>query len=176
MMRLSLCLALVCALLGGGAILAGENTDIYYSATYDSELDQWEYTYDVHNLGLVDGIDEFTIWFDYGLYDELAVSTPQTPPEWDQIVWQVEPVLEDPGGYDAFATNLNIAMGSNLSGFSVTFDWLGVGDPGSQLYHIIDPDNYLVPIETGYTIPIPEPATLCLLSLGSLTLLRKRRA
>jgi len=174
MMRLTLGLAF-CALLCGEAILAEPDTEIYYSVT-DLGLGQWEYIYDVHNNGLVDGIEEFTIWFDYGLYDNLAVSTPQTPPEWDQIVWQVEPVLEDPGGYDAMATNLNIAMNDHLSGFSVGFDWLGVGEPGSQEYHIIDPDNYLDPIETGYTILVPEPGTLILLSLGGVMLLRRRRA
>ena len=170
MMRLSLCFAF-CALLGGGAALAGENTDIYFSVT-DLGLGQWEYTYDVHNLGLTDGIEEFTIWFDYGLYDNLAVSTPETPPEWDQIVWQVEPVLGDPGGYDALATNLNIAMGTNLSGFSVTFDWLGIGEPDSQYYEIINSDTFAT-IEDGYTTLVPEPATLLLLIGPVPFLLRK---
>lgn len=150
----------------------GALTQISYTAT-DIGSDRWEYSYTVENIGLVGGIEEFTIWFDYGLYDNLIVTTPETPPEWDQIVWQVEPVLKDPGGYDALAKSLNIGVGENVSGFSVSFDWIGVGDPGSQIYHIINPDNYSVPIETGYTVP--EPAT-CLLLLSGLLFLRKSRS
>ena len=132
---------------------------------------RWEYTYDVMNISLTEEIKEFTMWFDYGFYDNLAVSTPATPTGWDQIVWQVEPVLEDPGGYDALATNLKIAMGTNLGGFSVTFDWLGIGEPGSQYYEIIDPVTFGT-IESGYTVPEP---TTCLLLLSGALLLRRRK-
>ncbi len=66
-------------------------TEIQY-VTNDLGSGQWEYIYTVKNIGLSAGIEEFTIWFDYGLYDNLVVTTPETPPEWDQIVWQVEPV------------------------------------------------------------------------------------
>ncbi|MBN1766410.1 MAG: hypothetical protein JW860_14225, partial [Sedimentisphaerales bacterium] len=34
--------------------------------------DTWEYTYDISNISLTAGIEEFTIWFDYGLYENLA--------------------------------------------------------------------------------------------------------
>lgn len=146
------------------------NTEIRYEVS-DIGSGQWEYIYTVENIGLSGGIEEFTIWFDYGLYDNLAVTTPETPPEWDQIVWQVEPVLEDPGGYDAVATNLNIAMGTELSGFSVSFDWLGQGNPGSQYYEIIDPIDFHT-IESGWTVP--EPATLFLIGLGALKLIKRR--
>ena len=145
-------------------------TQISYVTT-DLGAGRWEYTYDVMNISLTEGIEEFTIWFDFGLYDNLVVSTPETPPEWDQIVWQVEPVLEDPGGYDALATNLNIAEGTNLSGFSVTFDWLGIGEPGSQYYEIIDPVTFGT-IESGYTVPEP---TTCLLLLSGAFLLRRNK-
>lgn len=132
---------------------------------------RWEYSYDVMNIGLAEGIEEFTIYFDYGLYDNLLVSTPATPAGWDQIVWQVEPILKDPGGYDALATNLNIAVGTSLSGFSVSFDWLGIGAPSSQYYEIIDPVTFGT-IESGYTVP--EPAS-CLLLLTGALLLRRRK-
>lgn len=144
-------------------------TEISYFTT-DLGSGRWEYNYDVKNIGLSVGIEEFTIWFDYGIYDNLVVSTPETPPDWDQIVWQVEPVLEDAGGYDALATNLEIAIGENLSDFSVTFDWLGIEQPGSQYYEIIDPVTFGT-IESGYTVPEP---TTCLLLLSGALLLRRR--
>ena len=146
------------------------NTEIWYE-TADIGSGRWEYVYTVENIGLSAGIEEFTIWFDYGLYDHLVITTPETLLEWNQIVWQIEPVLEDPGGYDALATNLNIAVDTELSGFSVSFDWLGIGEPGSQYYEIINPDTFAT-IEDGYTVP--EPATICLFVLGSLPLLRRK--
>ncbi len=161
---------LICTFAGAG--FADPDTRIWYDVV-DLGAGQWEYTYDVENISLAATIEEFTIWFDYDLYDNLIVTTPATPSEWDQIVWQVEPILEDPGGYDALATNLSIGIDENLSGFSVSFDWLGAGDPASQYYEIINPDTFAT-IEDGYTILIPEPATMCLLGLGGLVLLRRK--
>lgn len=166
--------ALICIFLFCQISVAGILTDIYYD-TQDLGGGRWEYTYTVENKDLIPPIEEFTIWFDVGLYDNLVVTTPSSPPEWDQIVWQVEPVLNDPGGYDALAnaTNVTIDIGETLSGFSVSFGWLGtMGDPGEQLYDIIDPTDFSV-IESGVTLP--EPATLFLLGFGGLGLLRRRR-
>lgn len=167
-------LCLLCVVLFGNMALASLFTEIEYSII-DLGGDRWEYTYDVTNISLIPPIEEFTIYFDYGLYDNLVVTTPETPPEWGQIVWQVEPVLNDPGGYDALANagNLAINPGETLSGFSVSFDWLGTGDPGSQFYEIIDPVSFNT-MDSGYTVPVPEPATICLFAFGSLALLRKR--
>ena len=152
------------------SVFGSTSTQIWYGAI-DLGAGQWEYTYDIANIGFAQGIEEFTIYFDYGSYDNLSVSTPATPADWDQIVWQVEPVLEDAGGYDALATNLSIDIGESLTGFSVTFDWLGIGQPGSQYYEIIDPVTFGM-IESGYTVP--EPATSLLLLSGTV-LLRRRK-
>ncbi len=157
---------------------AGSGTWVSYEAR-EFGGGQWEYTYEVANTGLLvnsqpAAIKEFTIWFDWGLYSNLVVTTAAPLSNaWDQIVWQPEPVLHDAGGYDALAnlTNPGIAAGQSVKGFSVKFNWLGQGTPGSQRYEIINPNTFQT-IDAGDTI-IPEPATLLLLGLGGLLLRRK---
>ncbi|MBN1765002.1 MAG: PEP-CTERM sorting domain-containing protein [Sedimentisphaerales bacterium] len=133
----------------------------------------WQYTYDIRNISLTAGIEEFTIWFDYGLYENLAITTPDPPAgDWDEIVWQPEPLIGDDGGYDGRAevSTLAIAPGETVSGFAVSFDWLGTGVPGAQFYEIIDPDDFST-LDSGYTVP--EPATIFLFGLGVVAI-RKR--
>lgn len=148
------------------------STQINYSVL-DLGSGRWQYDYEISNISLEEDIEEFTIWFDYGLYSSLSVST-QLPlsNDWDEIVWQPEPVIGDSGGYDALALGLGIGQGESISGFSVTFDWLGIGAPGSQYYEIIDPVTFGT-IESGYTVP--EPTTCLLLLAGGLLLRRKKK-
>jgi hypothetical protein len=146
-------------------------TQICYQ-TSDLGSGRWQYSYDVTNISLTMPIEEFTIWFDFGLYKNLAVETPATPAGWNQIVLQPEPVLQDDGYYDALALDAGIGIGQTVSGFAVRFDWLGAGVPGLQFYEIIDPVTYET-IDSGYTVP--EPATILVLGLGSLILKRINR-
>ncbi len=172
-MKRQIFLGAIIAVFFSAAASAGLMTEIIYEV---SPLDsgRWQYTYDVHNISLTEQIKEFTIWFDYGLYDNLAVETPDPPAgDWDEIVVQREPLLQDDGFYDALALSYGIPEGQTVSGFSVSFDWLGDAVmPGSQFYKIIDPVTFKT-IDSGYTIP--EPATLLLLGLGSLALQVKRK-
>jgi len=159
----------------GGAVLGVPKTQIWYSA---EELDggRWQYNYEVENISLTVPIEEFTIWFEYGLYEKLSVETPPVLPPggWDEIVIQPEPVLEDDGAYDAKALGLSIEIGHTAGPFAVSFDWLGDSImPGAQFYEIIDPAT-LETIDSGMTTP--EPATLLLLGLGTLVLRRRKRA
>ncbi len=151
-------------------------TQIWYETSYLGpgleSGERWQYTYDVYNISLIEEIEEFTIWFGIGSYDNLAIETLDPPASnWDEIVWDPEPFLGDDGGYDALAESLNIGVGENVYGFAVSFDWLGIGEPGSQYYEIIDPGDFHT-IEDGYTVP--EPAALLLLGLGMVMLRRKR--
>lgn len=141
---------------------------------------RWQNTYEVKNTDLTindqpAAIKEFTIWFDFGLYANLVVTT--TAPlsnAWDEIVWQSELVLGDDGGYDALAelTNQGIAAGQKVKGFSIAFDWLGAGTPGPQRYEIINPVTFET-IDTGMTIP--EPACAAIMLLGAIGMIAKRR-
>jgi hypothetical protein len=144
-------------------------TQIQYETT-DLGSGQWQYTYDVTNINLTEGVKEFTIWFDYGLYENLAIVTPD-PPNWYGIVWQPELGLGD-GGYDAATTGLGIGIGESVSGFSVRFDWLGVGNPGAQNYEIVNPTDFTT-IETGFTVP--EPSIFVLMGLGAFSIVRKKQ-
>jgi hypothetical protein len=150
-------------------------TEIRYQ-TSDLGSGRWQYTYDVTNISLTVPIEEFTLWFDYGLYTNLAIKTPDPPASnWSEIVLQPEPVLQDDGAYDAKVLRLRWGVGIDemVSGFAVSFDWLGDAVvPGAQFYEIIDPVTYQT-IDSGYTIP--EPATIFLLGLGSLALRVKRK-
>jgi hypothetical protein len=157
---------------------AGSRTWISYESREFGD-GQWEYTYEVANTGLLANsqpvaIKEFTIWFDPGLYANLVVTTVgPLSSAWDEIVWQPEPVLLDAGAYDALAklTNPGIAAGQSVKGFSVKFNWLGQGTPGSQRYEIISPLTFET-IDTGVTIP--EPCTLLLLGVGGMLMRRQR--
>lgn len=150
-------------------------TQIWYQAD-ELGAGRWQYTYDVSNFSLPGPIEQFTIYFEYGddvqpLYDDLAVETPDPPAgDWSEIVLQPEPVLSDDGLYDALALYPGIAQGQTVSGFKVSFDWLGEGQPGPQPYEIIDPQTFET-IDSGQTIP--EPAALLLLGLGTLALRRR---
>ncbi len=146
-------------------------TQIRYETT-DLGSGRWQYTYDVTNISLTPAIKEFTIWFDYGLYENLAIETLETPIDiWDELVIQPEPVLQDDGYYDALTLDTGIGVGQTVNGFAVSFDWLGIEQPGSQFYEIIDPVTFET-LDFGWTVP--EPATLLLLGLGGVILRRKR--
>jgi len=86
----------------------------------------------------------------------------------DQLV-QPEPLLLFDGYYDALTLGSGIPVGQSVGGFSVAFDWLGVGTPGPQPFDIVDPYTFET-LHAGTTTP--EPGTLALLAL---LLLPRRR-
>jgi hypothetical protein len=172
-MRHSILRGLVCLLLFAEITLGTLSTKIRYETT-GLGFGRWEYTYDVKNKSLIEGIEEFTIWFDYDLYENLSVETPEPPADdWDEIVVEAEPIFQDDGYYDSLALGVGIGIGQTVRGFSVSFDWLDTGQPGPQFYEIIDPVTFET-IDSGWTVPIPESATILLLGIGSLSLLCRK--
>lgn len=134
---------------------------------------RWEYSYSVTNDSMSSPIEEFTIYFDLELYENLLVGN--TLNDWDAIVVQPdpEPDFEADGFYDALALLTGIAPGETVSGFTVSFDWLVTGLPGYQFFEVVDPSN-LEALDSGWTVTttsVPEPGTLLLLGSGLLGLI-----
>ncbi len=148
------------------------SVNIGYEAT-ELGAGQWRYTYSVENAALASPLQEFTLWFHYGWYENLAVATPNPPAAgWNELVVQPDPLLSDDGYYDALALGSGIPVGGSESGFSVLFDWHGPGNPGAQPFDIIDPGTF----ETIYSgTTVPEPAAAGLLAVVGALGLRRRR-
>lgn len=145
-------------------------TQISYATIIAYDIDNlagnsWEYTYTVTNDTLSSSIEEFTIYFDYDFYQNLNVTSSVSG--WDIIVGEPYVALSWDGFYDALGSP-GISHGSKMSGFSVSFAWLGTGTPGSQSFDIVNPLDYTT-LDSGQTIPaapVPEPSTLLLTGAG----------
>ncbi len=136
---------------------------------------EWIHNYTVTNSSLAQGIEEFTIWFDYDKYTSIQdASDAALDTDWDQLVWQPNGALQIDGGFDALALTVPIGIAESVSGFAVSFLWTGSGDPSSQYYEIINPDNPSEVLDSGFTTMIPEPTSLMLL-IGSLACLARKR-
>jgi hypothetical protein len=137
----------------------------------------WTFTYTVVNNGLDAGIEEFTLYFDPDLYSVIEAAAEHQPPGWDPLVWQPKPATSTFGGFDMWAQGASpIAKGSRVSGFSVTFNWHGDGDPGSQPYDIVNVNDFANPLEQSYTTVVPEPMTILLLAAPALLAAKRRKA
>ena len=125
---------------------------IFYEVS-DLGAGRFQYDYTVDNQ-TASPIEEFTVWFDASVYDNLLIVANPSP-DWDGVAIPGDPLLPDLDGFaDWLAFGPPIAPGQLLSGFSVSFDWLGNGTPGSQFFEIVDPFTYGV-LSDGFTQPLP---------------------
>jgi len=127
----------------------------------------WKYDYTVRNDTLGSALGEFTIWFDYGLYDVLWIESAK--PGWFEQSF--DPIWDatgpNDGFYNAISLAAGIAPGAEEAGFSVSFVWLGLDPlPSFQRYDIVDAGQI---IDQGLTEPmppvtVPEPGTFILVA------------
>ena len=131
-----------------GAVLAASGAEaavISYQATNVSG-NTWRYDYTVTNNGAITStIELFDILFDPALYNEASlaiVSGPGIASGWDQLI--LASGVAVPAAYDVLATGSGIGNGQSVSGFAVSFTWLGADPPGpvSQDFEIYDPVTF----------------------------------
>lgn len=145
--------------------------------TYDLDHiagNTYQYNYTVHNDTLAATIEEFSIYFSHSETENLALALPAS---WFPLIIQPDPLPApfDDGFVDWLApVGSGITAGSSLSGFSVQFDWIGGSSgPGSQSFDVFDPFSFDL-LDSGRTTSIPEPATMPLILLGLVWLIRKQ--
>jgi hypothetical protein len=170
-------LALI-ALLGfscGVASPSARADGVQYQATQVSG-DTWQYTYTVTGTPL-SANQAFTVFFDPTLASNLVdTSLDTTDPaslaaeNWLSFSIPFDPSLDSDGFYSALAL---VADDSMTEAFTVTFDFSGLGKPGSQMFSIDQFDafgNLVMNLQTGETTPVgvtaPEPGAGVLLILG----------
>lgn len=147
---------------------AAQATMIFFEAANISG-NTWEYSYTVENDSLGFDIEEFTVFFDVGVYENLVLA--DAPAGWDPLAIQPDTLLPADGFYDALALISGVAPGTSLAGFSVQFDFLGTGTPGAQPFTIVDPFTFET-VDSGSTqladgiVAVPEPGSFWLLLAG----------
>jgi hypothetical protein len=151
---------------------------IAYEAT-QVDATAWRYDYHLTNDAGADPLQQFTLSFALGSFVNLREAI--SPVGWDGLIGVVDPLLPADGyvdwcAFDGIAcAGPGLAGGETLAGFSVVFDWLGVGAPGSQPFDIIVPEPFTI-IASGLTVPfraatsVPEPATPALFGVALLAL------
>ena len=161
---------LAVAIIGFPLTVRAQATSVDFTATHLSGS-TWRYDYLIANDTLGTPIDEFTIFFKLGLFENL--SSPQQPAAWSSVIAQPDPGLPADGFYDSATMSGGIAPGGSLSGFSVTFSYLGSGTPGSQLFDIVNPVTFAT-LDSGQTqlagaAGAPEPPALTLVAAALLS-------
>ncbi len=120
----------------------------------------WQYSYRVSGVSFT-ASGGFEVDFDPVLYEALDPSP--TPPNGDWFVFTVqpEPVFPPPFGNGSYTASALVDNPSLADPFVVSFTYLGLGEPGPQLFAIFD--AFFNVIETGRTTPssiMPEPGSL----------------
>lgn len=178
-------------------------TTIEYSATNNgagTTLGTTNYTleFEVINDTLSEDIEWFSVLFgqttdgwNFDNYDQFSNFLPDdwglgpAPQPLDWFSYSFEPCAIDlPGQFNSDADFDGIAPGGSLGGFTVSFDWTGVGSYDHLYFEVGRFDGWDYEwLDDGYTElpdpgtdPVPEPGTMILLVVGlfGLGFLKKR--
>jgi hypothetical protein len=145
-----------------------------YAIKYESSaLGGTQYKYDfriVNDAG--PAVKELSIFFSASTFANLALAA--SLPDWDVFVAQPDTNLPADGFVDLLALGAGLSTGSELTGLSITFDFLGSGAPSSLRYQILNAETLGVIFE-GRTTPvavtaIPELPVYALLMAGALAI------
>jgi hypothetical protein len=136
----------------------------------------WQIDYALVNNGPSFAFDQFTVYFESGLFSGIAVLG--APAGWDALAIQPDLGLSADGYYDALRLGGQVPASSSSTGFSASFSFLGMGVPQAQRFELVNSIDLSV-VYTGLTTPVsavPEPYsyTLMLAGLAALAQVRKK--
>jgi len=130
----------------------------------------WQYDFTITNDTLPGAIDEFTVFFDRNLFENLQAGS--QPADWDPFVAQPDPSIPADGFFDVLALAGGIDPGTTLGGFQVLVDFLGTSTPGNPYFTIVDPNSFATIAEgvtrSSVAAQVPEPGTLALFAAALL--------
>jgi hypothetical protein len=154
--------------IAGFAVMASQAraAAITFTAT-DLGASMWQYDYVVGSASF-NAFEGFAILYDPTLYADLSGESTANP-GWILGVQVTDPLLPDPGRFDAVA----LVNGASIaSPFSIQFRFLGAGGPGGQPFELTvfdGPDfGFVSSTPAGQTVraAVPEPSSLLLFASG----------
>lgn len=128
------------------------------SITYDTTHlsgNTWQYTYYIRDFSLQED-EEFKIPFKEDQYSNAVAII--TLAEGELSLSEMDVSISEEG--DTYQKIIEYLSTHDYFTVTVTFDWNGSGDPGSQFFEVLNPN---LPMIIGQTAPVPEPATILLL-------------
>lgn len=163
------------------SVASAKATTITYSLT-PLGGDDYSVEFSITNDTLGIPIEEFTIYFPLGGYENIAIDA--SPTDWDGLAIEPDAGIPDDGFADWLALGDPIGVGETLSGFVALFTFIGSGEPGGFLFDIVDAVTFEA-LDSGVAtlagdmpseIPLPGAFVLFVAGLAGLVGVQRRRS